>query len=257
MRLHCPTGRAGWLFVLAFSSACITRAQIVPSPSDGTPAVIDPPPALPVQPDPSLRDEAEEQLKLQEQQRIMRVVPNFYTALVPDPAPLSSGQKFRLAFRGAVDPFEFVMAGIDAGFSQARNGFSGYGQGAQGYGKRFGASYVDSFDSAMLGNALLPSLLHQDPRYFRKGTGSFAGRFLYAVSTVARCKSDKGKWVPNYSDIVGELAAGGISNLYYPSANRGAELTFQRAFTQLAEGGIGAVFFEFWPDISRKFFHGH
>lgn len=187
----------------------------------------------------------------------MRIIPNFNTSFIPNAAPLSPGQKFQLAFRGAVDPFQFVAAGIDAAISQSRDGFSGYGEGAQGYGKRFGASYADSFSSGMLGNVLFPVLLRQDPRYFRKGTGSFTARFFYAVSTSVRCKSDKGKWAPNYSDLLGSLAAGGISNLYYPASDRGVGLTFQRAMTQSAEGAVGAVFFEFWPDISRKLSRHH
>lgn len=204
---------------------------------------------------PSTREEAQQQLKQEEEQRVMHVIPNFNTSNIPDAVPLSAGQKFQLAFRGAVDPFQFAAAGIDAAISQGRDGFAGYGLGAQGYAKRFGASYADSFDSAMIGNALLPALLHQDPRYFRRGTGSFSSRFFYALSTSVRCKNDRGKWVPNYSDVLGELAACGISNLYYPSTDRGVGLTFQRALTQSAEGAVGAVFFEFWPDISRKFMH--
>jgi len=205
----------------------------------------------------SLHDEAEEQLKQEEAQRVMRIIPNFNTSFIPNAAPLSARQKFELAFRGAVDPFQFAAAAIDGAISQSRNGFDGYGEGAQGYAKRFGASYADSFDSAMIGNALLPVLLRQDPRYFRKGTGGFANRFFYAISTSVRCRNDKGKWVPNYSDLLGSLAAGGISNLYYPASDRGVGLTLQRAMTQAGEGAIGAVFFEFWPDISRKFFGSH
>lgn len=125
----------------------------------------------------------------------------------------------------------------------------------QGYAKRFGAAYVDSFDGNMLGNALFPVLLHQDPRYFRKGTSSFTSRLLYAISTTVICKGDDGQWHPNYSNVLGNLTAGGISNLYYPSSDRGVELTFQRALTVSAEGAIGAAFYEFWPDISRKLFH--
>ncbi|MBV9405977.1 MAG: hypothetical protein JO211_11575 [Acidobacteriaceae bacterium] len=139
--------------------------------------------------------------------------------------------------------------------SQWQNEYPGYGQGAQGYGKRMGAAYADSFDGTLLGNALFPALLHQDPRYFRKGTGSFSSRLLYAVSTTVICKGDNGHWQPNYSNVLGNLAAGGIANLYYPSSDRGVGLTFERSITVSAEGAIGAVVYEFWPDISRKLFH--
>jgi len=170
---------------------------------------------------------------------------------------MSPGQKFELAAKSALDPFTFAVVGVDAGLNQAQNEFSGYGQGAKGYAKRFGASYADSFNGTMLGNALFPVLLKQDPRYFRKGTGSFGGRVLYALASTVRCKNDDGKWAPNYSNVLGNVAAGGISNLYYPAADRGPGLVFGRALTVTAEGAIGAVFVEFWPDISRKFFVKH
>lgn len=203
----------------------------------------------------SQHDQAEEQLKQQEHQRILGVVPNFSTTDNQNALPLSAGQKFRLMFRGVTDPFEFVAAGADAGISQAEDDFPGYGQGAQGYGKRFGASYADTFDGALWGNAIFPALLHQDPRYFRKGTGSFTSRLLYAASTTVWTKNDNGKWGPNYSNVAGNIVAGGISNLYYPASDRGAGLTFERAMTVTAEGAIGSVAVEFWPDIARKIFH--
>ncbi|HEX3684438.1 MAG TPA: hypothetical protein VHU83_18020 [Bryobacteraceae bacterium] len=203
------------------------------------------------------RLKAAAEVRAQEHQRILGVMPNFNTSNVQDAEPLTARQKFELAAKGAFDPFTFAVAGLDAGLSQAENDFPEYRQGALGYAKRFGASYADSFDSTMIGNALFPVLLKQDPRYFRKGTGSFASRFWYAVTSTVRCKNDGGKWAPNYSNVLGNIAAGGISNLYYPSADRGAGLTFQRAATVTAEGALGAVFIEFWPDISRKLFTKH
>lgn len=198
------------------------------------------------------RERAEQELKQQEQQRILGVVPNFNSTDVQNAAPLTAGQKFRLAFRIAVDPFQFVAAGLDAGYSQAQNDFPGYGQGAQGYGKRLGAAYADQFSGTLLAGAIFPVLLREDPRYFRKGTGTIKHRLLYAVSTTFWSKNDNGTWGPNYSNVLGNLAAGGLANVYYPSTDRGAGLTFQRAATVTAEGTIGAVFVEFWPDIERK-----
>ncbi len=200
------------------------------------------------------RAKAAEQVRAEEHQRILGLAPNFNTTNVADAEPLSAGQKFGLAAHSALDPFTFVAAGFDAMLSQAENNFAGYGQGAKGYFKRFGASYLDSFDGTMIGNAVFPALLRQDPRYFRKGTGSFHGRLFHAVMSTFECKNDKGKWVPNYSNVLGNIAAGGISNLYYPQSDRGVGLTFERAFTVTAEGAIGAVFVEFWPDISRRLF---
>ncbi|MGC9292526.1 MAG: hypothetical protein ACP5EP_07340 [Acidobacteriaceae bacterium] len=203
----------------------------------------------------SQHSQAEQQVQQQEHQRILGIIPNFNTSFIQNAAPLTPGQKFRLAFKSATDPFYFLAAAVDAGYSQATDAFPGYGQGAQGYGKRFGAAYADSFDGAILGNALFPVLLHEDPRYFRKGTGSFKNRFLYAIATTVITKNDNGTWGPNYANVLGNVAAGGISNLYYPSTDRGVALTFERAATVTAEGAIGAIFVEFWPDISHKLFH--
>jgi hypothetical protein len=200
------------------------------------------------------QEKAEQQLRQQEKQRIAGVVPNFNVSYNSDAAPLSRKQKLHLAFRTATDPVSFVVAAFDAGLSQAEDDFTGYGQGAQGYAKRFGASYADNFDGTMLGNAIFPILLKQDPRYFRRGEGSFTSRFLYSISTTVWCKNDNGSHGPNYSNILGNLAAGGISNLYYPASDRGAALTLERGFTVTAYGAFGGVFNEFWPDIAKKLF---
>jgi hypothetical protein len=197
---------------------------------------------------------AAEQLRQQEKQRIVGVVPNFNVSYNGDAAPLSPAQKLHLAIRSAVDPVAFVVAGVDAARSQAQNDFPGYGQGMQGYGKRWGAAYADNFDGTLLGNALFPILFKEDPRYFRQGTGSFSSRLFYSLSTTVWSKRDNGTWGPNYANVLGNLAAGGISNLYYPASDRGADLTFERGFTVTAYGALGGVFNEFWPDVARKIF---
>ncbi len=201
------------------------------------------------------REKAEEQLRQQEKQRILGVIPNFNTTDVQDAAPLSPGQKFRLAYRSAIDPFEFVAAGMLAGFGQATNNHAGYGQGFAGYSKRYGAAYADSADGVFWGNAVLPVLLRQDPRYFRMGHGSIKRRILYSLSTAVWTKNDNGSWGPNYSNVAGNFISGGISNLYYPPEDRGLELTVDGALTVTAEGALGALGVEFWPDISRKLLH--
>jgi hypothetical protein len=194
----------------------------------------------------SRHDLAEEQMHQQEKQRVLGVFPNFYVTYNWNAVPLTPKQKFKLALRTAVDPVAFLGAGFAAGVEQWDNGYSGYGLGAQGYGKRFGASYADAFDGTMLGGAVFPSLLHQDPRYFYKGTGTIRSRVLYAISTVVICKGDNGRWQPNYSNLLGSLAAAGISNVYYPSTDRnGAELTIRNALVGSASGAIGALFQEF------------
>lgn len=203
------------------------------------------------------KQRAVEQLKQEEHQRILGVIPAFNSSNLQNAARLSPGQKFHLAFKGATDPFAFVAAGIDSGINHYENDYPGYGQGMAGYAKRYAASYVDGFNGAMLGNALFPTLLHQDPRYFRKGSGSFSSRLLYALASTVRCKGDNGHWQPSYSNIAGNFAAGGISNLYYPEGDRGAALTVTRALVVTAEGAIGAIGYEFWPDVARKMARRH
>ncbi|MGA2901648.1 MAG: carboxypeptidase-like regulatory domain-containing protein [Candidatus Acidiferrales bacterium] len=179
---------------------------------------------------------AEQQIKEQEKQRVLGVFPNFYVSYVPDAVPLTPKQKYELAWKSTVDPVTFAVTGAIAGIEQAQNQFSGYGQGAQGYGKRYGAAFADTVTGTFLGGAVLPALMKQDPRYFYKGTGSTRSRILYAIANSVICKGDNGHWQLNYSGILGGLASGGISNLYYPAQDRGAGLVFEN------EGiGIGAT----------------
>jgi Carboxypeptidase regulatory-like domain len=180
---------------------------------------------------------AQEQVQDEEKQRVLGFIPNFYVSYAPHPAPLSSKQKFALAWKTTVDPVSFVLIGVIAGIQQSQNDFSGYGQGAQGYAKRYGASYANLVSGTFIGSAILPSLLKQDPRYFYKGTGSKRSRVLYALANSVICKGDNGNWQPNYSSILGNLAAGAISNLYYPAKDRdGVGLTFEGGAI-----GIGAT----------------
>jgi hypothetical protein len=189
---------------------------------------------------------AEEQIKVEETQRVLGVIPNFYVTYNPDAVALDTKQKFELAWKSSVDPVTFAASGFVAGLEQAGNDFSGYGQGSQGFAKRFGASYADSFIGNMLGGAILPSLLKQDPRYFYKGTGTIRSRIFYALANAVVCKGDNGRWQPDYSGILGSLAAGGISNLYYPASNRnGAALTFENTLIGIGGSGIGNLFQEF------------
>jgi len=134
---------------------------------------------------------------------------------------------------------------------QAQNSFSGYGQGAQGYGMRFGATYADTAIGTFLGSAVLPSLLKQDPRYFYKGSGSKGSRILYALANSVICKGDNMRWQPNYSNIIGSMAAGGISNLYYPAKDReGATLTIENGLIGIGASAAANLIEEF---VMRKF----
>jgi Carboxypeptidase regulatory-like domain len=191
-------------------------------------------------------DIAEEQVSLEEKQRVLGIFPNFYVTYTWDAVPLSSGQKFRLAWRTAYDPVSIAIPAIIAGVEQSQNTFSGYGQGTAGYFKRFGASYGDGFIGSMIGNAILPSIFHQDPRYFYKGTGTIRSRALYAMSTAFICKGDNGRWQPNYSFILGNFASAGLSNLYYPESDRnGAGLTIRNGLIDTASGAASSLLQEF------------
>lgn len=162
---------------------------------------------------------AEMQVKEQEKQRVLGV-PNFYVTYAPNAVPLDTDQKFQLAWHSVIDPVTIGLVGATAGIQQATNQYAAFGQGASGYGKRFAAAYADTTIGTFLGGAVLPSLFKQDPRFFFKETGTKKQRVLYAIAASVMCKGDDGHWQPNYSGILGSLAAGGISNLYYPQQNR-------------------------------------
>jgi hypothetical protein len=194
---------------------------------------------------------AEEQMKVEEKQRVLSIVPDFYISYVPNAAPLNSRQKFNVAWKMATDPFTFVSAGGIAGIQQAQNYIGGFGQEIGGYAKRYGAFYGDTASATFIGDAILPSLLKQDPRYFYKGTGSKRSRILYALANSVICKGDKGHWQPNYSRVLGHLAAAGISNLYYPAKDRhGAALTFENGAIGIGGSAVANLLHEF---VARRF----
>jgi len=191
-------------------------------------------------------DVAQAQLKEQEKQRILAIIPNFFVTYLPNPAPLNPKQKFQLALKTAVDPVTFLGAGIYAGIEQAGDRYPEYGQGAAGYAKRYGAGYADAAAGIFIGNAILPSVLKQDPRYFYKGTGTKRSRLLYALASSVICKGDNMRWQPNYSFMLGSIAVGGISNLYVPAGDRNsAGLVFQNALIRIGQGSLGGVLQEF------------
>ena len=186
---------------------------------------------------------------------MLGVIPSYNSVMSGEAAPIDAKQKFHLFFKSSIDPFQFFSAGVDALIEQGEDSYPEYHQGIEGYAKRYGAAFADSFDGNFWGNAVLPSVLHQDPRYFRLGHGKFKTRVWYAVISTVRCKGDNGKWEPSYSNVLGNLAAGGISNLYYPAYERGAVLTIENGLTVTAEGAVGSILVEFWPDIAKRVFH--
>ncbi len=212
---------------------------------------------LPQAPSQSKKEkEKEEEKKAEQDEQSQRVLgmPRFGTTDRMDARPLSTESKFRLFGKLAFDPVMIVVAGAQAGLSQADGQFKGYGQGAAGYGRRFGAALGDHVSNTVFSDFLYPTVFKHDPRYFRLGHGGFRKRFGYSVLQVIECHTDGGGRGFNISNVLGALSSGGLSNAYYPAADRGFKLTMSRSGLALAYGGAGNLLSEFWPDIQRKIF---
>lgn len=172
----------------------------------------------------SRRDLANDEVRAAEQQRVLGLFPNFYTSFVPNAAPLDAQQKFSLALHATTDRMALVTAGLVAGGEQVQNTFPEYGSGASGYAKRYGAAYADGFIGKMLGSALLPSVFHQDPRYFYMGHGTVRQRARHAILSAVIARGDNGRMEPNYSHVLGNAAAGAVSTLYHPATDSAGKL---------------------------------
>src|ERR1700757_4963374 len=184
---------------------------------------------------------AEVQIKEEEKQRVFGVIPNFYVSYAPNAAPITTKHKFELAWKSASDPVTLVGGG-----GQAGDRWGAYGQGAQGYAKRYGASYANVFASTFIGGAVMPSVLKQDPRYFYKGSGSKRSRILYAVASSVICKGDNGRWQPNYSNVIGSFAGAGLQAAYLPANDRrGSGFIVSSALIRLGETSLAGVLQEF------------
>jgi len=191
---------------------------------------------------------ATQQVHVEEEQRIFGVVPNFYVVYAPDAVAMTTKLKFQLAFRSTIDPVTFLGVAFFSGIEQMSH-TPDFVLGAKGYGQRMGANYADGVSDVLIGGAILPSLLRQDPRYFYNGKGTKKHRVLYAMAAPFICKGDNGHWQPNVSSIGGDLASAGLSNLYYPQSNRGIGLTFTNAAISTGGRAINALAQEF---ILRK-----
>jgi len=223
-------------------------------------------------------DQEKEAERKEQSQRILGVLPQFGVTSRQDALPLTPREKFRLFAKSAFDPVTIGVVGLQAGLSQAENEFPAYGQGAQGYGKRFGAAFADQVSSGFWSNFAYPLLLKEDPRYFRLGEGRFTTRMFYSIKQEFVCHTDKGGRMFHFSNVLGAFTSGAISNIYYPGkslarvipatatspaipvyyeSDRGVGLTMSRAAIALGYGTIGGLFDEFWPDIHRKFFGKH
>jgi len=189
--------------------------------------------------------------------RLFLTLPNFLTVERADEVPpLSASEKIKLEARSQFDKYEYPWYGVLAGIGQAQNSEREFGQGMAGYGKRYGAALGDGMIENFLVAAALPSVLHQDPRYFQSGTGSFLHRAGYAVSRIFVTRTDSGHAQFNFSEIVGSAMAAGISTYtYHPRDERNLSNTASVWGTQVGLDTFTLVVKEFWPDIHRKFFH--
>jgi len=194
---------------------------------------------------------AAEEVRIEEHQRVLGFIPNFYVSYAKHPVPLTSTLKFKLALKISVDPVTLAGSGFVAAIDQASH-YPNYQEGMKGYGQRFGSLYVDGLTDIIVGGAILPSILHQDPRYFYQGTGSNKSRWIHALTSPIICRGDNGKLQPNYSSIGGYLASGAIANTYYPDANRGAGLLSRIFGIDLAANVANGVLQEF---VLRKLTH--
>lgn len=196
---------------------------------------------------------AAQQVKAQEQQRIVGVIPNFYVVYNHDAAPLTPKLKFHLAMKLLTDPVTTVGFGLNAAIYQMA-GYPSYGQGAQGYGKRLGAIFAGGYTHILVADGVLPSLLHQDTRYFYQGTGTNKSRLLHALSSAFMIRGDDGRRQFNFSGVGGDLASGAIANTYYPDKDRGARLVLNGVLIGVGGRMANAVVQEF---VLSKFTSRH
>jgi hypothetical protein len=193
----------------------------------------------------------------QQTKRILGIVPNFRSVSVDAKLPpLSPEDKFKLMLQDSFDYSSFIYVGILAGVGQAQNSYPKFHQGAAGYGRYYWHSFADNLGGNLMTEALVPTLTREDPRYYTLGRGGFVRRTGYSVSRLFLTRTDGNGRSFNFSEIVGNGAAAGIANLYYPSQDRTWTKTGQRWLTQLGLDGASNLIKEYWPYLNSKFFHG-
>jgi hypothetical protein len=190
--------------------------------------------------------------------RMFKVLPNYKTINDPEQpvVAMTPGEKFGLV-EHYFDPFTFVFTSITAGIEQETNQKAGYGQGAMGYAKRYGADFADGFTNELFVTGLFPTLLHEDPRYYRLGRGSALKRTAYALSRILIARGDSGNNRINASEFLGNIASGGLSMTYYPQSERSVSGVFTRMSVEIGYDSLFNVLKEFYPDLKRKFSHNH
>ena len=220
-------------------------------PASNRPEVPGPTP-LPNAPSATERDRESAIEQREQSRKILGVIPFYGVTNRRNAPPLTPNQKFSLMGRSLVNPFEFVATGFQAALAQATDEFPDYGQGAAGYGKRYGAAYADQASSQFFANYFYPVVFKEDPRYFRLGRGSVFHRTLYSVAQEFSAVKDDRSREFNFSTVLGAFTSGAISNAYYPRADRGFGDTMGRSAIALAYGSVGGLVDEFWPDIQQK-----
>jgi hypothetical protein len=187
--------------------------------------------------------------------RAFGVLPNYRTADGSLPfSPITTKQKFTIAFKDTVDGPSYAIAAFFSGISQMNNSNPSFGQGFQGYARRYASAIADQGIGNFMTEAIYPTLLHQDPRYFRRGSGSVMKRGFYAASRVMVTRTDKGNWAPNAAELMGNATVAGIGFAYYPDGRSFPDM-MQRMWSQIGTDAVSNVLKEFWPDIKRHFSH--
>ena len=240
------------IFLLTIAAANLT-AQAFPPAQQPSSADSSPSPQISPEQSKEHRDLQKQQQTGTSNDRLFYTLPNFLTVETKNVPPLTAGQKFKVVTRGSFDYIQIPWYAFLAGVSQATNSEAGYGQGAEGYGKRFAAYFADGTIENYMTGAVLPSLLHQDPRYFQLGTGGFWHRTGYAMSRIVVTRTDSGHPQFNYSEVVGSAMSAAISTYsYHPHEDRNLGNTASVWGSQIGYDTLTLVVKEFWPDIRRK-----
>jgi hypothetical protein len=261
------------LLTVILPVATFCAGQSVPPPQTSDPAQSTQPPATssptqgnsqdqsgPIKKDSTQKDstQTQEDAKKKKDDRMFYVMPNYLT--VDDQSqvkPISWKEKFAITAKGAFDPYEFAIVGVVAGIRQAENSYPAFGQGAEGYAKRYGAAFADQVDGNIMVGGLYPSILKTDPRYFRLGRGRMSHRFTYAIGRVLIARKDSGGSMFNIPEFAGNATAIAISNVYYPAADRSFSSSFTNWGVQMGIDAFGNELKEFWPDVHNYLQNRH
>jgi len=241
----------------------VDQPVVVSSPFAATAADDQAPVATPVAtkdpgtPSPASATDAKAVVPAVEDKRAYGVLPNYRTAEAGVPySPITPHQTLMIGFKDSFDGAAYPLAAFFTGISQLANSNPSFGQGFKGFAHRYGTSFADQVIGNMLTESFLPLAFHEDPRFFRKGTGTKLGRLAYAASRVLVCRADNGHNTFNAAEVVGNGIVGAVGNAYYPDA-RGFKDTMSRMWTQIGTDTISNALKEFWPDVKHYYIRKH